>query len=116
LFADHATEADHACRSVRVVVTFIQLGTLVLARLLSPENYGLVSMVTAITVFAPLLVGRVEWSSASPLGASFFKNRVRRSVKSSDVPIEVFVPSMVGIGIRNSDCAAIDLSPFQPGG
>jgi polysaccharide transporter, PST family len=44
--------------SARVLVTVIQLLTLlVLARLLSPEDYGLVGMVTAITVFAPLLVG-----------------------------------------------------------
>ena len=66
LFEDHAIEAHHGRRSLRagavvisarIVITFIQLGTfLVLARLLSPEDYGLVGMVTAITVFAPLLV------------------------------------------------------------
>jgi PST family polysaccharide transporter len=65
-FKDHSIEADHGRRSLRagvmivsgrVLVTVIQVVTvLVLARLLSPEDYGLVAMVTAITVFAPLLV------------------------------------------------------------
>ena len=65
-FKDHSIEADHGRRSLRagavvvcarVLITLIQLLTfLVLARLLSPEDYGLVGMVTAITVFAPLLV------------------------------------------------------------
>ena len=65
-FEDHSIEADHGRRSLRagavnfsarVLITVIQLLTLlVLARLLSPEDYGLVGMVTAITVFAPLLV------------------------------------------------------------
>src|SRR5215831_1308742 len=66
-FDDHSIEADHGRRSLRagaaivgarVLVVVIQLVTFfVLARLLSPEDYGLVGMVTAITVFAPLLVG-----------------------------------------------------------
>jgi len=66
-FNDHSIEADHAHRSLRagavvvgarVLITFIQVLTFfVLARLLSPEDYGLVAMVSAITVFAPLLVG-----------------------------------------------------------
>ena len=65
-FEDHSIEAYDGRRSLRsgavvvcarVLITFIQLLTfLVLARLLSPEDYGLVGMVTAITVFAPLLV------------------------------------------------------------
>jgi PST family polysaccharide transporter len=65
-FKDHSFEAGHGRRSLRagavivsarVLITVIQLVTfLVLARLLSPEDYGLVGMVTAITVFAPLLV------------------------------------------------------------
>src|SRR5262245_13081636 len=65
-FNDHSIEADHGRRSLRagavivsarVVVIIIQFITLlILARLLSPEDYGLVGMVTAITVFAPLLV------------------------------------------------------------
>jgi PST family polysaccharide transporter len=65
-FEYHSVEPDHGRRSLRagavvlgarVLVTVIQLLTLlVLARLLSPEDYGLVGMVTAITVFAPLLV------------------------------------------------------------
>jgi O-antigen/teichoic acid export membrane protein len=65
-FKDHSIEAGHGRRSVRagavivsagVIITVIQLLTfLVLARLLSPEDYGLVAMVTAITVFAPLVV------------------------------------------------------------
>jgi PST family polysaccharide transporter len=37
-----------------IIIQFLTL--LVLARVLSPEDYGLVGMVTAITVFAPLLV------------------------------------------------------------
>src|ERR1700730_7714557 len=65
-FKDHSIEAGHGRRSLRagavivsarVMITAIQLLTfLVLARLLSPEDYGLVAMVTAITVFAPLVV------------------------------------------------------------
>ena len=65
-FKDHSIEAGHGRRSLhagavivsgRVLVTVIQLLTFfVLARLLSPKDYGLVGMVTAITVFAPLLV------------------------------------------------------------
>jgi len=65
-FQDHSIEAGHGRRSLRagavifgarVLVTLIQIATfVVLARLLSPEDYGLVGMVTAITVFAPLLV------------------------------------------------------------
>ena len=43
--------------SARAVSGLIQLGSvLVLARLLTPEDYGLVAMVTAVTGFAPLLV------------------------------------------------------------
>jgi PST family polysaccharide transporter len=65
-FNDHSTEADHGRRSLRsgavvvgarVLVICIQVLTvLILARLLSPEDYGLVAMVTAITAFAPMLV------------------------------------------------------------
>jgi PST family polysaccharide transporter len=65
-FEDHSLEPAHGRRSLhagavvlgaRVLVTAIQLLTfLVLARLLSPEDYGLVGMVTAITAFASLLV------------------------------------------------------------
>jgi polysaccharide transporter, PST family len=65
-FKDHSIEDDHGRRALRagavvvggrVVITLIQFVTvIVLARLLSPEDYGLVGMVTAITVFAPLLV------------------------------------------------------------
>jgi PST family polysaccharide transporter len=65
-FEDHSIESNHGRRSLRagavvlgarVLITVIQLLTfLVLARLLSPEDYGLVGMVTVITAFAPLLV------------------------------------------------------------
>jgi PST family polysaccharide transporter len=65
-FQDHSIEAGDGRRSLRagavifgarVLVTVIQIATLlVLAHLLSPEDYGLVGMVIAITVFAPLLV------------------------------------------------------------
>jgi PST family polysaccharide transporter len=65
-FEDHSLEPEHGSRSLRagavvlgarVLVAVIQLLTiLVLARLLSPEDYGLVGMVAAITAFAPLLV------------------------------------------------------------
>ena len=65
-FEDHSLEPEHGSRSLRagaavlgarVLVTVIQLLTfLVLARLLYPEDYGLVGMVAAITAFAPLLV------------------------------------------------------------
>jgi polysaccharide transporter, PST family len=66
-FEDHSIDSDHGRRSLRagaaimgarVSVVAIQFVTfLILARLLSPEDYGLVGMVTAITIFAPLLVG-----------------------------------------------------------
>lgn len=65
-FDDHSIEVGHGRQSLRagavtlsarVVITVIQVLTLlVLARLLSPEDYGLAGMITAITVFAPLLV------------------------------------------------------------
>jgi len=65
-FEDHSVTPDHGRRSLRagavvltarVLIIIIQLLTfLILARILSPEDYGLVGMVTAITVFAPLLV------------------------------------------------------------
>ena len=65
-FDDNKIEAGHGRRSLRsgavslaarAVNAIVQIGSvLFLARLLSPEDYGLVSMVTAITGFAPLLV------------------------------------------------------------
>ena len=65
-FGDNKVEPDHGRRSLRsgvvsivarAVNTLIQVGSvLLLARLLSPEDYGLVSMVAAITGFAPVLV------------------------------------------------------------
>jgi len=65
-FAEHKTEEGHGRRSLRggavaisarAMNALIQIGSvLFLARLLSPEDYGLVAMVTAITGFAPMLV------------------------------------------------------------
>jgi PST family polysaccharide transporter len=65
-FSDNKIEAGHGQQSLRggaasltarAVNVLIQIGSvLFLARLLSPEDYGLVSMVTAITGFAPALV------------------------------------------------------------
>ncbi len=65
-FDDNKVETGHGRRSLRGgAVSMLARGTnalisigsvLFLARLLSPEDYGLVSMVTAITGFAPLLV------------------------------------------------------------
>lgn len=65
-FDDHRIEEGHGSRSLRggavsVIArganAFIQIGSvLFLARLLSPEDYGLVSMVAAVTGFAPVLV------------------------------------------------------------
>ena len=65
-FDDHRIEEGHGSRSLRggaVSVlarganALIQIGSvLFLARLLSPEDYGLVSMVAAVTGFAPVLV------------------------------------------------------------
>jgi polysaccharide transporter, PST family len=65
-FGDNKIEEGHGRRSLRsgavsliarALNAFIQIGSILfLARLLSPEDYGLVSMVTAITGFAPLLV------------------------------------------------------------
>ena len=66
LFADNMPSEGHAARSLsggalsiaaRGVNAVVQIGSvLFLARLLSPEDYGLVSMVTAFTGFAPVLV------------------------------------------------------------
>lgn len=65
-FADHVAEEGHSARSLRsgavsvaarAVNAAVQIGSvLFLARLLSPEDYGLVAMVTAFTGFAPVLV------------------------------------------------------------
>ena len=43
--------------TARAVNALVQVGSLLfLARLLTPEDYGLVVMVTALTAFAPMLV------------------------------------------------------------
>src|SRR5437870_6828238 len=65
-FDDHKMVPGHARRALRggamsilarAVNAAIQIGSvLFLARLLSPEDYGLVGMVTAVTGFAPVLV------------------------------------------------------------
>jgi polysaccharide transporter, PST family len=65
-FGDNKIDPGHGRRSLRggaasivarAINALVQIGTvLLLARLLSPEDYGLVSMVTAITGFAPSLV------------------------------------------------------------
>ena len=65
-FEDNKPPEDHAAKSLRGgavsivargINAFVQIGSvLFLARLLSPEDYGLVSMVTAFTGFAPSLV------------------------------------------------------------
>jgi polysaccharide transporter, PST family len=65
-FDDSKPQEDHAKKSVRGgamsvaargINAIVQIGSvLFLARLLSPEDYGLVSMVTALTGFAPALV------------------------------------------------------------
>ncbi len=64
-FDDHRLEVDHAGRSIRggamsvlarAITAVIQIASvLFLARLLSPEDYGLVSMVMAFVGFAPIL-------------------------------------------------------------
>lgn len=65
-FDENKPKDDHAAQSLRggavsvaarAVNATVQIGSvLFLARLLSPEDYGLVSMVTAFTGFAPTLV------------------------------------------------------------
>jgi PST family polysaccharide transporter len=65
-FADNKSGEGHGQRALRsgaasigarLVNAVIQIGSvLCLARLLSPEDYGLVGMVTAVTGFAPVLV------------------------------------------------------------
>ena len=62
-FGDNKPRQDHAERSLRggavsvaarAINAGVQIGSvLFLARLLSPEDYGLVGMVTAFTGFAP---------------------------------------------------------------
>jgi PST family polysaccharide transporter len=66
-FNENIAEAGHGRQSLRsgavvigarALIAAIQICTILfLARLLTPEDYGLVSMVTVITGFAPLLVG-----------------------------------------------------------
>jgi PST family polysaccharide transporter len=65
-FEDHQVTADHGRQSVRggaisvvarAINAIVQIGSvLFLARLLTPEDYGLVAMVTAVTGFGPVLV------------------------------------------------------------
>src|SRR3979411_648753 len=65
-FDDNRNQAGHGQRALRsgaaslaarLVNALIQIGSVFcLARLLSPEYYGLVGMVAAITGFAPMLV------------------------------------------------------------
>ena len=65
-FADNQAQAGHNRQSLRggavsliarAINGLVQVGSvLFLARLLSPEDYGLVSMVTAVVGFAPLLI------------------------------------------------------------
>jgi PST family polysaccharide transporter len=65
-FEENKAHEDHTRKSLRAgavsvaaraLNALVQIGSvLFLARLLSPEDYGLVSMVTAITGFAPFLV------------------------------------------------------------
>lgn len=65
-FEENKPHEDHTGKSLRagavsvaarLLNAFVQIGSvLFLARLLSPEDYGLVSMVTAFTGFAPVLV------------------------------------------------------------
>jgi PST family polysaccharide transporter len=65
-FQDHKAEADLGRQTLRggaitivarAINAVVQVGSvLFLARLLSPEDYGLVAMVTAVTGFAPVLV------------------------------------------------------------
>lgn len=65
-FAEHKPQADHGRESLRSGVAFVavrglnmvvQLGsTILLARMLSPHDYGLVVMVLALMVFAPMLI------------------------------------------------------------
>lgn len=64
-FADHRSDANLGRQSLRsgavsvasrAVSVFVQIGsTIVLARLLSPEDFGLVAMVAAFTGFIPVL-------------------------------------------------------------
>ena len=64
-FGDNRSGAEHSHESVRSGIfaiasrgigAFVQIGsTIILARLLSPEDFGLVSMVAAFTGFIPML-------------------------------------------------------------
>jgi PST family polysaccharide transporter len=65
-FDDHRPGADLGRQSIRgsafsvvarAISGLVQLGSvLILARLLTPEDYGLVAMAVAVTGFAPILV------------------------------------------------------------
>lgn len=65
-FQENRLEADHGKKSLRgglasvsarAINAFVQVASILfLARLLTPEDYGVVSMVTALTGFAPLLL------------------------------------------------------------
>jgi PST family polysaccharide transporter len=66
LFDDNRAKGDHGRKSLqggavsiagRAINALVQVGSVIfLARLLTPEDYGLVAMVTAVTGFAPILV------------------------------------------------------------
>ena len=97
-FGDHRIEADLGRRSVRAgaimigaraLIALIQVvAILFLARLLSPEDYGLVSMVAVITAFAPLLV-----SLGTPDAVV-----QRRQITESEVSGLFYVSLALGLG------------------
>ena len=67
-FSENKAQTGHAwrsarsgarCTALRAVNGMFQIGlVLFLARMLTPEDYGLVGMVLALTGFAPLIVDR----------------------------------------------------------
>jgi PST family polysaccharide transporter len=96
-FADNLSGEGHGRRSLRsgaaslaarAVNALVQIGSvLFLARLLSPEDYGLVGMVAAITGFAPLLV---DLGSRDAIVQ-------RPRIKESDVSALFWMTQLVGL-------------------
>jgi polysaccharide transporter, PST family len=97
LFDDHRLESGLGRRSLRsgavsiaarVLNAAIQVGSvLVLARLLSPEDYGLVGMVAVLTGFAPVLVS---------LGTPDVVTQ-RRSITEGEISALFWLALMIGI-------------------
>ena len=98
-FEDHRESADLGRRALRggIVSVVVQYGNaalqivaaIVLARLLTPEDFGLVAIVTVLTSFAPLLIdfGLLDATAQ------------RRSITPAQVSGLFWVSSAIGLAV-----------------